>query len=287
MDDGADSSLWKRIAKIFHGNDAKSVENIIRNASEDGELDKAEGSMLLSVLTLDDLQVQEIMTPRTDMACAKHTSTAKEIAAIIMKSGHSRIPIYQDNRDNIVGIVHAKDLFKYVLGNAGLDKPVSDIMRTPFYVPETKKVLELLSEFRLRKVHLAIILDEFGGTAGLVTIEDVLEEIVGEIEDEYDAPRGDAITPQEDGTYLITGRIYLEDLADALGIELSSEEVDTLGGYLSLIAGRVPKSGESFDIAGKIFTIKDADVKQVHTVSISDANHSGASNPSSLPSASA
>ncbi len=283
MEEGSDSSLWKKISKIFQGKDTKSVENMIRIASEGGELDKEEGSMLLSVLTLDDLQVQEIMTPRTDMACATNTATAREIAAIIMESGHSRIPIYQGNRDNIIGIVHAKDLFKYVLENSGLDKPVTDIMRIPFFVPETKKVLDVLHEFRLRKVHLAVILDEFGGTAGIVTIEDVLEEIVGEIEDEYDAPRENDVTVQGDGTYLVAGRIYLEDLQEQLGINLQSEEVDTLGGYLSLIAGHVPKAGEHFEISGKIFTIKDADVKQVHSIYISDMDNTGQTTELLLP----
>lgn len=271
MDDGSDSSLWQRLTKVFHSKHDISVENIIRHASEDGELDKEEGTMLLSVLTLDDLQVQEIMTPRTDMACAAHTSSTRDIAAIIIESGHSRIPIFKDTRDYIIGIVHAKDLLKHVLDKQSQDIPVTRIMREPFFVPETKNVLDLLNEFRIRKVHLAVILDEYGGTAGLITIEDVIEEIVGDIEDEYDAPRGETVTRQPDGSYLIAGRIYLEDLAESLGVHLESEEVDTLGGYLSLIAGRVPKPGESFLLKGHAFTIKEADVKQIHTVLVSEA----------------
>ena len=271
MDDGSDSSLWQRLTKVFHSRNEISVENIIRHASEDGELDKEEGTMLLSVLTLDDLQVQGIMTPRTDMACAPHTASTRDLAATIIETGHSRIPIYKETRDYIIGIVHAKDLLKHVLDKQGQDIPVTRIMREPFFVPETKNVLDLLNEFRLRKAHLAIILDEYGGTAGLITIEDVIEEIVGDIEDEYDAPRGEAITRQPDGSYLIAGRIYLEDLAENLGVHLESEEVDTLGGYLSLIAGRVPKPGESFLLEGRAFTIKEADVKQIHSVLVSDA----------------
>ena len=242
------------------------MERAIRDASEDGELDKEEGSMLLSVLTLDELQVQDIMTPRTDIACSSAEDSIRQVAELAISSGHSRIPIFSGNRDNIIGIVHAKDLIRHMLDSAGQDLPAPAIMRDPLFVPETKNVLDLLQEFRTRKLHLAVVLDEYGGTAGLVTIEDVLEQIVGDIEDEHDAPREQEVSAQPDGSYLIAGRAYLDDLAETLPIAIESEEVDTIGGYLTHLAGRVPKAGEEFPVDGKIFRIVSSDAKQIHSV---------------------
>ena len=269
MDDGSDSSIWHRLGRLFHGKHTDTVEQAIRDASEDGELDKEEGSMLLSVLTLDELQVQDIMTPRMDIACVSHEESIRQAAELIISTGHSRIPIYSENRDNIIGILHAKDLLEHLLNPAEQERPAADIMRDPFFVPETKNVLDLLQEFRSRKLHLAVILDEYGGTAGLVTIEDVIEQIVGDIEDEHDTPREEDICRQADGSYLINGRAYLEDLADDLGLSIESDDVDTLGGYLTHLAGRVPEKGEVFTpggMGGAEFTVVDSDAKQIHSV---------------------
>jgi magnesium and cobalt transporter len=271
LDDNSGSSgIWQRLGKLFHGrHDADTVEQAIRDASEDGELDKEEGSMLLSVLSLDELQVRDIMTPRTDIACAPEENSIREAANLIIATGHSRIPIFSGNRDNITGILHAKDLLEHILNPSKHDPPISRIMREPFFVPETKNVLALLHEFRTSKLHLAVIVDEYGGTAGLVTIEDVIEQIVGDIEDEHDAPREEEISLQQDGSYLIAGRAYLEDMEEVLGLKISSNEVDTLGGYLTHLAGRVPIAGDTFtleDLDGVIFTVVDADVKQIRTV---------------------
>jgi len=272
LDDGSDSSsIWQRLGRLFHGRHADTVEQAIRDASEDGELDEEEGSMLLSVLTLDELQVQDIMTPRTDIECAPEENTIRQLAERIVATGHSRIPIFSGNRDNIIGIVHAKDLLEHMLSPSEQDKPAASIMRDPFFVPETKNVLALLHEFRTRKLHLAVILDEYGGTAGLVTIEDVIEQIVGDIEDEHDVPREQEISLQPDGSYLIAGRAYLEDLNEALGLDINSDEVDTLGGYLTHLAGRVPAAGEEFTLentGGTVFVVADADAKQIRAVRV-------------------
>ena len=279
MDDDSDrSGIWQRLRKLFQGrHDADTVEKAIRDASKDGELDKAEGSMLLSVLNLDDQQVRDIMTPRMDIICAPEESSLREAAEMIMTTGHSRIPVFSGNRDNIIGILHAKDLLVHILARPEQepDFPVAQIMREPFFVPETKNVLDLLHEFRTRKLHLAVIVDEYGGTAGLVTIEDVIEQIVGEIEDEHDAPRKEEISPQADGSYLIAGRAYLEDLEETLGLKINSDDVETLGGYLTHFAGRVPAAGDTFtleDLGGVTFTVVDADVKQIRSVRMTKAN---------------
>ena len=266
MEDSPGSRIWQRLGKIFHASNLDTVEKAIRNASNEGELDKEEGSMLLSVLNLDDLQAQDIMSPRTDIICIENCAELPEIAEIIVSSGHSRIPVYQENRDNIIGIIHAKDILAHMIKEESSGLQAKDIMRDPFFVPETKNVLELLQEIRTRKQHLAIILDEYGGTTGIVSIEDVIEEIVGDIEDEHDAPRAEEISRQEDGTYILAGRAFLEDIAERLNLTIESDEVDTIGGYLSLVSGRVPKAGETFTIDSATFKVLEADVKQIHSL---------------------
>lgn len=189
MDRSTDKSLWDRVCNLFGGRSGDSIEQAVMEARDEGELDLAEGSMILSILRLDDVQVQDIMTPRTDFDCMPTGAPVSEVAQCILETGHSRLPIYKDTRDNIIGIAYAKDLISLLVDPAKHHTAVDEIMRSPFFVPETKIVSELLQEFRSRKNHIAIAVDEYGGTSGLATIEDILEEIVGDIEDEHDAPR--------------------------------------------------------------------------------------------------
>ena len=266
MDGGPDSSLWQRIARFFNGKNNDSVEQAIIEASEEGELLQEEGSMLLSVLHLDDLQVQDIMTPRTDIVCAPVEGSVSDIVDLIVSSGHSRIPVFRDNRDNIVGIIYAKDLLRYAMNGDLRDAPLTEMMRVPFFVPETKNALALLHDFKSGKKHLAVILDEYGGTAGIVSIEDVLEQIVGDIEDEHDAPREEDIRVLDDGEVLLSGRAALEDLAGETGIAIESDDVDTIGGYLLHVAGRVPQTGEEFLVADTLFTVTEADATQIRSI---------------------
>ena len=270
MDEGSGNSLWSRLAKLFGcGNDDESLEKAILEARADGEVAADEESMLLSILRIDDLQVQDVMTPRTDIDCVPATTSLVETAQCIVNSGHSRIPVFQDTRDNIIGIVHAKDLLRDLINPREVHTVVDVLMRKPFFVPETKGIRELLQEFRTKKQHIAIAIDEYGGTSGLITIEDVLEEIVGDIEDEHDISKEQDIivlSDNPDKPHLeLSGRAYLEDLED-YGINLTSEEVDTIGGYLSLQAGHVPIIGEVFHIDGWTFTIKDANVKLITSI---------------------
>jgi len=235
-------------------------------AMEDGELKPDEVSMLLNVLRLGRKRVEDIIIPRPDIVCSEIEDGIDEIAARISESGHSRIPIFKETRDNIVGIVHAKDLLKARSAPEGQTPAVKDIMRQPFFIPETKNIKDLLQEFRTRKVHLAIAVDEYGGTSGLVTFEDVLEEIVGEIEDEYDTPRPQEIRLLDDNNLLIAGRTPLDELKEHIDLDLDSEFVETIGGYLCELAGRVPTSGESFSLSGHRFLIKEADAKQIRSI---------------------
>ena len=268
MDGDSQRSIWSKISHIFGGKSEDNLEQVIIEAREDGDVEAVESSMLLSVLSLGETQVQDIMTPRTDIACLPHGATIQEAAQSILEHGHSRIPVYKETRDNIIGIIYAKDLLTYLIDNT---KSVSEdhvdvIMREPYFIPETKSSAELLQEFRARKNHIAIVVDEYGGTSGLITIEDLLEIIVGDIEDEYDAPREEDVQKINDDEYIFHGRTYLEDINE-IGIAIESEEVDTIGGYLSLQAGHVPLVNERFEIAGWEFIVTEADTKQIHKIS--------------------
>ena len=274
MDGGTEghSTIWSRLSRLFGHDDQESLEKAILEARADGEVEPYEESMLLGILRFNDLQVQDTMIPRTDIDCVPDDMPLQEVARIIVRSGHSRIPVYKDTRDNIVGILHAKDVLSSLL-DQGDDVPsVSTVMREPFFVPETKSIRTLLQEFRARKQHIAIALDEYGGTSGLITIEDVLEEIVGDIEDEHDAPRQEDIRPLGENVYELTGRALLEDLED-LGVDLDSDEVDTIGGYLSMEAGHVPGPGERFTLRGWTFTVLEADRKLIIRLRMEPADH--------------
>lgn len=259
--------------RIFRKDDASSIEAIILAAKSEGEIRKEEASIVLKVLRLGRKQVHEIMIPRTDIICAEIEDHVEVVAELIIAHGHTRIPVYKDNKDNIIGIVHAKDLLQFALHPTTSPRvALESVMRDPLFIPETKNVMEMLLEFQSSKNHLAIALDEYGGTSGMLTFEDVLEEIVGDIEDEYDAPRPDDIQVQEDGGYIISGRTELVELQEHLVVNLESEQVDTIGGYLSQLAGRVPRKDDIFEIQGYRFKIRDADQKKVRWVDVHPLN---------------
>lgn len=276
MEEGNEGKFWSMFRRFFRREDSSNIENIIMAASEEGEIRKEEVSIVLKVLRLGRKQVHEIMIPRTDIVCAEVDDQIQDIVNLIVTHGHSRIPVYKDNKDNIVGIVHAKDLLRLTLqqpdcSTANQENSLQQIIRDPLFIPETKNVMEMLLEFQSRKNHLAIALDEYGGTSGLLTFEDVLEEIVGDIEDEYDFPQPDDIQLQDDGSLILSGRAELEELQEYLSANLENEQVDTIGGYLSQLAGRVPRKGDVFDVQGHRFTIQEADQKKVRWIRVQPA----------------
>lgn len=268
MDDDSGSLFSALMGRLFRKTDDSEVERFILEAQRDGELRGEESAMLLNVLRLSRRQVTEIMIPRTDIVCAPADNSIEEMALLIAESGHSRIPVYRKNRDNMVGIVHAKDVLRALTQPDEFPRPAraETIMREPLFIPETKNVYDMLQVFRSNKIHLAIALDEYGGTSGLVTFEDVLEEIVGEIEDEYDTPRPEDIQTLEDGSVLVSGRTPLEELDERMGLSLTSDQVETVSGFLCELAGRVPDPEESFTIDGHTLTVKEADAKQIHWI---------------------
>ena len=272
MEDQSEGLFASFITKLFGGRDTITIEQAILAARRHGELKAEEVSMLLNVLRLGRRQVREIMIPRTDIACVEIEEPVTSVVDLIMEHGHSRIPVYRENRDNIVGIIHAKDLLRAVCSTEETP-PAAAIMRTPLFIPDSKNVYDMLQVFRENKIHLAIALDEYGGTSGLVTFEDVLEEIVGEIEDEYDPPRPDDIQLKEDGSVLVAGRTPLMDLALDAHMDIEAEHVDTISGYLCSVAGRVPEKGEIFEAQNLRFEVREADPKQVHWIHIQRAEN--------------
>ncbi|MCR5813007.1 MAG: hemolysin family protein [Desulfovibrio sp.] len=273
MDDSTEShsTIWSRLSRLFcRDSNEEKLEQAILDASAEGEVEPEEKSMLLGILRFNDLLVHDTMTPRTDMDCIPVESSLADVARLIVSSGHSRIPVYSETRDNIVGIVHAKDILPCFVDEKRGNLSIAEIMREPFFVPDTKSTRTLLQEFRTRKQHIAIALDEYGGTSGLITIEDVIEEIVGDIEDEHDAPKEEDIRALGDNVYELTGRANLEDLTE-LGLELENDEVDTIGGYLCMLSGNVPAKNQTFTLHGWLLTVLDSDAKLIHRLRLEPA----------------
>jgi CBS domain containing-hemolysin-like protein len=220
-------------------------------------------------LTVDDFVstvIREIMVPRTDMVAASLASGKEDLEQLVEKAGHSRIPIYQDTIDHIVGILHVKDLVAFK-GDFDLSK----LLRPTFYVPEMMKIAEVMREFQRRKTHLAIVVDEYGGTAGIVTLEDIIEELVGEIQDEYDVDEHDYRIIN--GKILARGQLSLWELKEKLGIELPKEgEYETLAGFLTHRIGSLPMSGCVVRVGKYIFTVKEAGEKHIESVEIDTLN---------------
>ena len=220
---------------------------------EDEEAEaEAEKQLISSVLEFTDAVVREIMVPRTDMVIASAITSTDEALDLIVGEGVSRIPVAGEGPDDIVGILYAKDVLR-VLDRGEQPKTVGEIMRPAYFVPETKRISQLLRDMQANRVHMAIVVDEFGGTAGLVTIEDVLEELVGEIADEYDTEEPMA-EPLAEGGYLVDARMAVDDLGELFRVDLPDEGWDTVGGLVLALAGQVPREGESFELDGLCFT---------------------------------
>jgi len=233
---------------------------------EDAAADAAEKELITQVLDFTDTLLREVMVPRLDMVTVAADATTDEALDVVLEEGRSRIPVTGDGIDDIVGVLYAKDLLMLY----DQDSPAQacrDIARKPYFVPESKLVSELLREMQQGRVHMAIVVDEFGGTAGLVTIEDLLEELVGEIVDEYDTEKP-MVVPLDDGGFLVDARLDVDELAELVDIEFPDEEWDTVGGLVLGLAGRVPREGETFDYDGLTLTADRMQGRRVAKVRI-------------------
>jgi magnesium and cobalt transporter len=243
---------------------------LLRDLHQHHLIGSDELSMIEGVLQVSDMQVRDIMIPRGKMTVIDHASSLREIVAIISESGHSRFPVIDDDKDDVVGILLAKDLLSFVLDP---DAPfeINDYIRPATFIPESKRLSVLLKEFRVDRRHMAMIVDEYGGVSGLVTIEDVLEQIVGEIDDEHDED-DDEIDIREHGQhrYSVRALTPLDDFNAFFHTRFRNEDVETIGGYLLSRIGHLPKRGESFDFDGLTFRVQSADSRQVHLFQVID-----------------
>jgi gliding motility-associated protein GldE len=240
-------------------------------STERGAIDENEKEIISSIVEFRETTVSEIMTPRVDIIAIAENKSVEEVIKIIADSGHSRIPVYRENIDSITGVVFAKDLLKFI-NNDELKKQtrISSLVKKVLFVPESKKIGELLKEFQTKKIHLAIVVDEYGGTAGLITLEDIIEEVVGDIWDEYDKAEKN-IQVLSDDKFLVNGNILLEDLASELNINFIDEndpDIDTLAGFILKISGEIPKEGDSFIYKNFRITVKQLDKKRIRKVLI-------------------
>jgi CBS domain containing-hemolysin-like protein len=244
----------------------KEIQSIIDDGEEKGLLDAQSGEMIQSILDFRDTVVREVMVPRTEIVCARIDATIEEILDLISRSGHTRIPVYTESVDNIIGILNVKDLVKY------WSKPVTEsditaILRKPYYIPETKNTHLLLHELKVQKHHMAIVIDEYGGTSGLVTLEDLIEEIVGDIRDEHEVQRDDMIE-LPDGYTLVDGRIEVEELERRFDVAFEEGKYETLGGLILHETMKIPVTGETFEIAGFEMAIEEADERSIKKVKL-------------------
>jgi magnesium and cobalt transporter len=272
------NSFSSTFSRLFRGRSRalteKELQDAINSSEEEGILNESEGDMLQSIFDFGDTIVREVMVPRTDMVCCPADATLSAFLELIIRSGHSRVPLFEGSTDKIVGVVYAKDLLRNWGAN---DETLTliDVMRTPYFIPETKRIDDLLKDFRTRRVHMAIAVDEYGGTSGLITIEDLLEEIVGDIQDEYDLEIP-WLQPQDDGTLLVDARANVEELEEYYDIEIPREKFDTVGGYLFHLLGNVPQKGEKVCDNGLILMVEGSDERKIDKVRVwRDAEASG------------
>lgn len=242
------------LLKLFGGQNTQNpfiteeeLRMLVNVGQEEGLIDSDEREMIDSIFEFDDTLVREVMVPRIDIVSVNVNETMDNVILLIIDVGHSRIPVYENTVDNIVGVIYAKDLLRPLLGRKISENSIKELMRPAYYVPESKKVRVLFEEMRKEKVHMAIILDEYGGTAGLVTIEDLIEEIMGEIQDEFDREEKH-IETLPDGSLRVDARTSIYDLNEIMELELPDDEFDTISGLVFHSLGKLPVEGQELDV---------------------------------------
>jgi len=248
---------------------SEELADEIRSAFEDGEnggpLEETEKEMIQSIIEFGNVEVREIMTPRTEVAAIEVDTSLEEARKLAIEEGHTRLPVHENNLDNIVGILNVKDLIGRIGRPGWQTAHLKEIMRKPQFIPETKKIDELFQELRGQKTHVAIVVDEYGGTAGLVTIEDILEEIVGEIEDEYDEEQAEPVERIDKATLEVDAKVRVSELNDILPIEIpEDDDFDTVGGFVFSHLGRIPRVGERFEYENVEITVLDANERRIN-----------------------
>jgi len=257
----------KQIEDEIHEASEEEIDTFIDEATEEGIIEEHEGDLLKSVVEFGDTLVKEIMTPRVNMICISREATFGALRDLIQAEKYSRIPVYRERIDNIEGVVIAKDLLAYS-ADAQQGLPIEPIIRAAYFVPESMKVAQLLKEFKKRMQKMALVVDEHGGVAGLVTMEDLVEEIVGEIQDEYDQDEEVPITEAGPGEYVLSGNVSVDEIEKRFGKDVSADDFMTVSGLIGHHLGRLPKRGEAIEIEGLSFEVLDVDQKRIKKVRV-------------------
>ncbi len=284
MDDDSEQGLFSLIKSLIKrkshpGNKddlADEIHDLMDKGQAKGLISDEETDMVTGVLDLRGTIAHSIMIPRTEISSASAGSTLGEIIKLVTKCGHTRIPIHKDGIDEIVGILHAKDLLK-LWGRDFNSTIPPEILRKPYFAHETKNVGELLKDLKAEKTHLAIVTDEYGGTAGIITIEDILEEIVGEIMDEHDTEES-LLTVLDDQSIVVDARLEVEKLEEHLGVALKKGDFESVGGFIIHLLGRIPHVNEKIDYEDLEITIKNADQRRIDKVLIMRKSPVGSAN---------
>jgi len=264
-------SFVRRLAGVVEATPEEKQEEFLNGLEQhrmEGVVDEEEQEMIESVLELSDTTADEIMTPRTDIVAVEVNSDLQAVLETITTAGHTRVPVYEENIDKIIGLIYAKDLLTEI-GKNPQDFKLRDKIRDAYFVPETKPLRTLLHAFQNQKLHIAVVLDEYGGTAGIVTLEDILEELVGEITDEYEKTPPKPIKKIDQNTIEVDARTYVDDLNDEFELSLpEDEDYDTVGGFVFSHLGYIPKTGVSFDYENLRFTISAAEPRRIKRIRI-------------------
>ena len=271
-DNGGSTKGWlDRIYNIFTGEpqNQKQLRDLLKNLQEHQLLDADEFAMIEGVLQVDDMQVRDIMIPRGQMIVLEHEDSLREVIEKITASGHSRFPVIDDDKDDVVGILLAKDLLHLSLDQSQHFE-INEYIRPASFIPESKRLNVLLKDFRLNRSHMAMIVDEYGGVSGLITIEDVLEQIVGKIDDEHDEDEEVDIQPHGGNRYSVRALTPLPEFNEYFNTIFDGEGIETIGGYVLRQFGHLPERGESVTVDALTFKVLNADSRQVHLYQVID-----------------
>ncbi len=270
QDGNSGRSLMDRLVHAIGGEprDRDELLELLRDAQAREIFDADTLQMVEGVFQVVEMRVRDIMIPRGQMEVVEYDATLEEILAVVIESGHSRFPVINEDKDNVVGVVLAKDLLRFSGQDSSQRFSIDEILRTPTFTPETKRLNVLLKEFRTARNHMAIVLDEYGGVGGLVTIEDVLEEIVGEIDDEHDTEEDVDIRDHGDGRFSVRALTPIDEFNEALGTSFGDEDFDTIGGLLMQHIGHVPKVGETATLEGCRFRVLSADSRRLELLQV-------------------
>jgi magnesium and cobalt transporter len=269
---GPSSGGWlRRLADSLTGEprDLDQLADVLADARDRGLIDADVLEMLESVLEVSEIQVRDVMVPRSQMVVINRDEPVEKILPVVIESGHSRFPVVGEDRDEVAGILLAKDLLRYFVEDADADDfDIRECLRPAVFIPESKRLNVLLKEFRLTHNHMAIVVDEYGGVSGLLTIEDVLEQIVGDIGDEYDVDEGEGIRKETERTFSVPALTRIEDFNRTFGTRFVDEEFDTIGGLVLHELGRMPRRGETIEIGGFEIKVVRADRRRIESLRV-------------------